>query len=255
MTPRRLIAPAALLLLSSTVAFGQPTPVTFNVSPYTQNFDGITGTALPAGWGVAAGNSTTVNYSGAATSAGLTATALNGSSTGNSYVFDSSGDKAVGFLNSSGFTSPRSLVFGFTNNTGATLTQIDLTFNYEKYRSGSREFNYNFFTSTTGTAGSWTAVTAGDQNFPADATNTVSSFPPIQTAKSVSLPGLSLANGTSQYFMWTLTGVGGSTNGQAIGVDDFVMSTTPVPEPGVCFGVAAVGLFAWRALRRRFGTP
>jgi len=144
MTSRRFIAPVVLLLSSSTVAFGQPTPVTLNVSPYSQNFDGIATTALPAAWGISAGNSTTVNYSGAgtATSAGATATSLTQSRAGNSYVFNSSGDKAVGFLNSSGFTSPGSLVFGFTNNPGTTITQIDITFNYEKYRSGSREFNY-----------------------------------------------------------------------------------------------------------------
>jgi hypothetical protein len=49
-----------------------------------------------------------------------------------------------------------SLFFGFTNNTGQMIAQLGLTFNYEKYRSGPRAWDFNLFTSSTEAAENWT---------------------------------------------------------------------------------------------------
>ncbi len=205
-------------------------------SPVTQDFNGMGSSAtatLPTGFRV----SDATSYSGGTTAttlaAGTTGTgALTGSSGGETYnlangVTASSTDRALGFLNSSSFTSPRSIMVAFQNNTGSTITELSISFDYEKYRSGSRAFGWTFFSGTDGTT--WTAQTDGDQSYAADANNTTISNPPAEISKSVTITGLSIANGANYYLRWTFTGVGGSTNGQAIGIDDFSLTATGAP--------------------------
>ncbi len=181
--------------------------------------------ALPGGWRMGTDWSTGI---GATTlAAGTTSTgALTSSSTGGFYNFAngitaSSTDRAIGFLNTGTYTSPRSIIYAFTNNTGATVTSLDLSWNYEKYKSGVRAWDWTFFHGNTSTAA--TANTSGNQSYAADANNTTVSNPPASIGKSFSITGLNIANGTTYYLRWTLTGSGGSTNGQALGIDDFTI--------------------------------
>ena len=224
---------AATLLLLTTITTAQ---ALLTGSSYTQNFNamGSSGTAaLPAGfrigteWG--AGTTATTQAAGT-TGTGV----LTGSNSGGAYNFAngvtaSSTDRAIGFLNSGSYTSPRSIILRIDNNTGATITALTVAFDYEKYRSGSRAWNWNFFHGSTSTAS--TAAAAGDQAFAADANNTVIFNPPTTTSKSVSLTGLSIANGGSYYLRWALTGNGGSTNGQALGIDNVSITVPPPPLP------------------------
>ena len=60
-------------------------------------------------------------------------------------VTASSTERAIGFLSAGSYSSPRSIVYAFTNNTGVTVTNLDLSWNYEKYRSGTRAFDWTFF--------------------------------------------------------------------------------------------------------------
>ncbi|MEY4135194.1 MAG: hypothetical protein RL386_1544, partial [Bacteroidota bacterium] len=101
---------------------------------------------------------------------------------------------------------------------------LSISFNYEKYRSGSRAFGWTFFSGTDGST--WTARTAGDQTYSADANNTVISNPPISANKSLNITGLNIGPNEKYYLRWTLTGDGGSSNGQAIGIDDFSITAT-----------------------------
>lgn len=200
---------------------------------FTQNFDGMGSTAaatIPGGFKIGTDWSSGTTVTGAA--AGTSGTGiLTGTSGGNTYNFAngitaSSTDRALGFLNSSGFTSPRSIVLKIDNNTGGTIQTLNISWDYEKYRSGTRQFDWTFFHGSTVTP--TTAATGGDQSYAADANNTTILNPPTGTAKSVSLAGLSITNGTSYYLKWTFTGLAGSTNGQAIGIDNFSVST-PTP--------------------------
>jgi len=200
--------------------------ITTTGTAVNQNFDalgsGVTAT-LPTGWKMGTDWST-----GAITTtqaAGTTGTgAVTSSSTGGFYnwangVTASSTDRAIGFLNSSGYTSPRSIIYAFQNNTGATVTSVTINWNYEKFRTGSRAFDWTFFHGNTSTA--TTAETGGNQSYAADAANTTVNNPPASVSKSLTINGLSIANGVTYYLRWTYTGNGGSTNGQASGVDDF----------------------------------
>ncbi len=207
-------------------------------SAVTQNFDGLgsaNNASVPAGFKIGTdwSTGTTVVTAAAGTSgAGI----LTGTSSGGVYNFANgvtatATDRALGFLSTSGFSSPRSIVYAFTNNTGATITSIDLAWNYEKYRSGTRAFDWTFFHGSTSTA--TTAANPGDQSYAADANNTVISNPPAATAKSFSITGLSIANGATYYLRWTYTGVAGSTNAQGLAIDDFSItanvSTNNIP--------------------------
>jgi hypothetical protein len=224
----------------------------------TQNFDGLTttGTNLSvldsAGW-VVAGGATPTFAGGTAT---LSTATINGSSAGNYYNFGngaSTADRAVGFLNSGSFTSPRSLMVEINNNTGSVITDLQLSFDYEKYRSGSRAFDMTFFESSNGST--WTTVAAGNQSYAADANNTTVFSPPTSINKSLTISGLSIAGGSNYYLRWNLAGVGGSTNGQAIGIDNFSVTATVAAVPEVSAflygGVIITGLCGWKWRQKR----
>jgi hypothetical protein len=104
------------------------------------------------------------------------------------------------------------------NNSGVTVTSIDVSFDYLKSRSGSRAFAWTFFTGTDGTA--WTANTSGDQSYAADANNTVISNPPLSTNKTFTITGITLAQGDFYYMRWHYAGSGGSTNAQGLSLDN-----------------------------------
>jgi len=222
-------AALALTVALSSAAQAQQSVTTSN--GVTQNFDsmGSSSTAtMPTGWKTGTDWSTASNV--VTQAAGTSGTGVvSSSSSGGVYNFAngvtaSSTDRAIGFLTSSGFSSPRSIIYAFQNNTGATITSLTVSWDYEKYRSGSRAFDWTFFHGSTSTAD--TAASSGNQSYTADANNTTVSNPPASTSKSVTISGLSIAPGATYYLRWTYTGNGGSSNAQGLGIDNFVMTAT-----------------------------
>jgi Dockerin type I domain len=206
------------------------TPVDLTGSTLTENFDSsVPGTTLPAGWAVSklkTGGSTGINkYSPAAGTVDAAVTNLNSTSTGETYLFNSNGDGAVGILNSSNFTGPVAIYFGFTNRTAGVISDITFNWDYEKYRTGSREFDWTFFTSTDGS--NFSSLSSGDKQYAPDSGNGTITFPPLSThVDSITISGVNMEVGASYYFEWVMTGVGGSSNGQALGVDNFSLTAT-----------------------------
>ncbi len=197
----------------------------------SQNFDGMgsSGTAtIPGNFRASTGTDWTTGTTTTTLAYGTSGAGIVGSlSTGGTInwangVTATSTDRALGFLNSGTFTTPRSIIVKIDNTTGSTITALNVSFDYEKYRSGTRIWDWTFFHGNTTSPA--TAAAAGNQNYPADATNTVVSNPPASINKVVSLTGLSIASGTSYYLRWTLTGNGGSSNGQGLGIDNVVVS-------------------------------
>ncbi len=211
-------------------------------TPVTENFDSM-GTAaaatLPTGFKVsdaADSISWTTGLSSTSLAYGTTGTGVVTSTSGGGTINWANGvtgtatDRSLGFLNTGSFTSARSVILALTNNTGTTIAGLSINFDYEKSRSGSRAFNWTFFHGST--ASPATSAPAGDQSYPADANNTTISNPPLSTSKSVTLTGLSIANGSTYYLRWTFAGVGGSSNGQGIGIDNLSITASasgPVP--------------------------
>jgi hypothetical protein len=195
---------------------------------YTENFNGMgtSGTATtPNGIRIGTDHSTaltstTLAYGNSGTGV-VTSTSSGGAINWADGETGSSNDRALGFLTTTSYTSPRSIVLAFKNNTGSTITNVQISWNYEKYRSGTRELNWTFFHGSSSSPS--TAATDGDQNYPSDAANTTIYSPSSNTAKSVLLTGLSIADGATYYLRWAYTGVGGSTNAQGVGIDDLII--------------------------------
>jgi hypothetical protein len=243
-----------LLLQITNLVLAQQSITALNTS-FTQNFNGMGSTAtaaLPTGWRMGT-NSTSTNWSVLTTatslSAGTTGTGvLSSFSTGGAYNFAnginaSSTDRAIGFLTSGSYGSPRSIIYAFTNNTGSTVNTISLQWDFEKYRSGTRQFDWTFFHGNTTTV--TTAATAGNQTYVANTNNTTIFNPPSTNTRTLTLTGLNIPNGTTYYLRWTLSGLSCTTtacsNGQGLGIDNFSISLDCAVTPGYCSNTTSYG--------------
>jgi hypothetical protein len=198
----------------------------------TENFNTIGSTAtaaLPSGWHIdqattwgAATNTVATTVAAGSTGTGAVAT----NSTGGAYNFAdgataSSTDRAIGFLTSGSYTSPRSILLRLKNTTGSTITSLSVAFDYEKYRDNTSSLAETFFHSSDGST--WTSASSGDQSYVAGTASVIN--PPTTNSKSFTLSGLSILNNSFYYFRWTYTG-SASASSQAVGIDNF--SITPL---------------------------
>lgn len=215
---------------------------------FSETFDGMgsAGTAtLPAGFRL--GTDFATGTSATTQAAGTTGTGVvGGGSSGGAYNFGngvnaSATDRSLGFLTSGTYGGPRSIIAGIANNSGATITSLTVGWNFEKYRSGTRAFDWTFFHGPTSVAA--TAEAGGNQSYAADANTTTASNPPGSTAKSVTLSGLSIAAGSTYYVRWTYAGVGGSTNAQGLAIDDVTIRATGGPAGPAIAGAATTSAF------------
>jgi hypothetical protein len=221
---------------------------------FSQNFDGLnTGTGLTvldsSGWRL--GQASPTWATGTTSLTQVQTGALTSSSAGGSWNFrdgTTTTDRSIGFLTSSGFSSPRAIMVEIHNQSGNTINELSINFDYEKYRSGSRAFTMLFFHSSNGST--WTAASSGDQAYAADANNTTIYSSPLTTSKSVSLTGLNISANSNYYLRWDYVGSGGSTNAQAIGLDNFSISAVPEPTSGLLLGVGTLACAAFRRNRR-----
>ena len=147
--------------------------ITSTGTAFTENFDAIgnTATALfPTGFKL--GTDWATGTTNTTLAAGTTGTgALTGTSSGGTYNFANgitatSTDRAIGFLTSSGYSSPRSIILKITNNTGGQINSLEIAYDYEKYRTGTRAFDWTFFHGSTSTASASASV--GNQSYLAD---------------------------------------------------------------------------------------
>ncbi|MBH9575827.1 endonuclease/exonuclease/phosphatase family protein [Inhella proteolytica] len=210
-------------------------------SAYTQNFDSLptsgTSSTLPAGW--------VILESG--TNANATLTAGTGSSnTGDTYSFGQTGstDRALGGLLSGSLTP----MFGvaFTNNTGALITELQISYRGEQWRLGTlnREDRLDFQGSLDATAlntGTWHDLNNMDFIAPVR-TGSVGALNGNLDANSLlitNIAGLSIAPGATFWLRWTDFNASGSDDGLAI--DDF--SITPIgtapAKPSVSLSVSS----------------
>lgn len=190
----------------------------------TENFDTLasTGTSstLPTGWqlGETLANANAIYTAGTGSS-----------TTGDSFSFGSaaSSDRALGGLRS-GSLAP---LFGacYTNNTGTTITSLDIAYTGEQWRLGTAartdQLNFQYSIDATSLAtGIWNGVAA--LNFVTPTTATIGAkdgnATANRTALSASITSLSIPNGTNFWIRWTDTDATGADDGLA--VDDFSLT-------------------------------
>lgn len=214
------LAAAMALMLGAALPADAQISITPSALSYSQNFDGIDGTAttIPSnlpGWtlspnplkGIDCGNS----------------------SAGGIYAFGASGgtDYALGYQPAgSGGNDTFYARVSFINNTGSTIESVSISYNFERWRVGARTNGF-MVTSDLGDVSALNQT--GD---PATGTNCN-----VQTtAKSVSLTGLSVPDGDTFYVTFSGNRGAGTGASQGVGIDDFMLTTTLAGAPALTFG-------------------
>jgi len=199
-------------------------------SSYSQDANSFLGTSItiPTGWAYAFTGTSTFNGIGTGTS-----------NTGGAWSFGTGGDNSFGALRS-GTPGSLTLSVNFTNNTGSTLTDLVIAFNYEQWKYVNTS---GWDLSGTGGLAGNAAVNAAD--FVGSATGTTGT--PTSTPILLTLTGLSIANGANFGLSWLTTDATGSDNGVA--VDDFSLTVVPEPSVYMLLGVGIL-LCGQRFLRR-----
>jgi len=230
--PRRLGAwlLASLLFCLPSLGLAQCVSLTTIGSASTQNFDTLSNVA-----GSTTNNLTIPGWfmtesGGGARDNEQYAVDTGASTTGDTFSYGAAGstERALGSLRS-GTLIP---LFGacYTNNTGVTLTSLDVAYTGEEWRLGtvSRTDQLNFEYSTNATdlvTGTWTNVTALNFVTPDTATAGAKNGNAAadRTALSASIGSLSIANGATFWIRWNDVDASGADDGLAVG--DF--SLTP----------------------------
>jgi endonuclease G len=157
--------------------------------------------------------------------ANLSTTAANGSyNFGAGTTALGNSDRAPGFLSSGTATVSGNLYAQLVNNTGGTLTGLQISYDVEKYRNGSNPagFRYQLFYSLDGN--SWT--NAGPDfftSFAPDADNSgFANAPGATVSVSNKTLNVSVANGANVFLVWNYSVITGSTstNAPALAIDN-----------------------------------
>jgi uncharacterized protein len=161
-----------------------------------------------------------------------------GSNTGDTYSYGSAGstDRALGSLQSGTLISS----FGafFTNNTGATITELQIAYTGEQWRiqntAAARDDRLDFqysLNATSLTTGTWTDVNALDFVNPIKTAGAATALDgnaaANRTAISGSITGLSIAPGATFWIRWNDLNASGADDGLAI--DDFSLTAITAP--------------------------
>ena len=217
---------ALVSLRASVHAAGTITLTTLGLA-YSQDFDTLanTGTSstVPEGW----------DFAESGTNANTEYTASTGSSTaGDTYSFGAAGnsERAFGGLQS-GSLIP-TLGAQFTNDTGAAITSLAISYTGEQWRLGalSREDRLDFQLSTDATSlttGTWTDYNALDFIAPTTGPATGAldgNAGANRTTLTFTITGLNIGSGGTFWIRWTDFNASGSDDG--LSVDDF--SLTPL---------------------------
>ncbi len=253
LTPVAALGSAAVLLTGSAQA-----AISLG-GTHTENFDTFLNTGSTGGGSIpidaeigAAFFSGTVSpgwWNGANTSFG---TATSGAQANSnrllSFGVDSVAERALGL----GRNGQHSIGAQFQNDTGASITQLDIRYDGETWYKGAAastgflDFEYSTnATSVLDGAATWTSVTALDYNPNPVAGGQFSVRDGNDAANratiSSSITGLSIADTDTFFIRWSM-----QSNGHGLGIDNF--SITPIPEPA---SLALLGLGSCAVLTGR----
>jgi hypothetical protein len=251
---------AVAISFAAVQSYGQIS-LTGGTFSYSENFDGMgpsEGASPPAGWFVGstkrAGNQDATN--GTLIAVALLDADAGGSSTGTNYNYGTSGDgdRALGSLASANAAgSNRVTEVRFTNNTGATITNLTLQYDGEEWRDGGNTAA-NQLTMHFSLDGSSFSAMGAAFTFTAPVNSSAAQKNGNLAANRVANIGgnftTSIADGATFYLRWVDIDDASADDGLAI--DNFSLSyaVVAVPEPSTILLVCA-GLLGAFAIRRR----
>lgn len=207
----------AIMLMVCFLGLNSWGQVSITAVPYTKsdNFDAYNpisatdaNSTIPTGWTL----STTGNsYVGRATGTGAT---------GGIYAYGSGSDYSLGALPSGSNT--HTYTVSFVNNTGAPITSLKISWDYEQWRYGGNASGWD----VTGTGALATNTTLNGKDFsgvPSGNSGTVA----VTAVPEFTLTGLNIANGAAFGIKWATTNLAGTDNG--VSIDNFHMTATGDP--------------------------
>ena len=222
---------ALTIALAAEMTGAAQAQISLTGSSYSQDANGFLGTnvTIPTGWAYAFTGTSTFNGIGTGTSA-----------TGGAWSYGTGGDNSFGALRSA---TPGSITISvnFTNNTGSTLTDLVIAFNYEQWRYANTS-GWDL-SGTGGLAGNSTVNAADFSGISSGTSGTPTSTPILLT-----LSGLFIANGANFGLSWLTTDLTGADNGVAL--DDFSLNVIPEPSVYMLLGVGILlcgQRFLWRS--------
>lgn len=158
-----------------------------------------------------------------------------GESTGGIYAFDTGSNVILGVQPGGSDFTPGSFTLRMRNNSGSTVTSVDVAYDIFYYNDKERANSLNLSYSTDGTT--FTAVSALDFTTPEAADSP--SEPDWQSEnKSTTISGLSLADGDLFYLRWTGDDESGSGARDEYGIDN--ISVSVLDATAVNLSMAAV---------------
>jgi hypothetical protein len=268
-----------LAVVLTTCQFGQAAIVFTSPGTLTETFDGLSTTTVSNVFSATAGTQTAIpgstfdgtKLSGTGSAATPLTADAGGGSSGSIYSYGAASvpERALGTVASG--TNIMGFGVMITNNTGADIASLTVSFTQENWRTSTSVVNTtvaSYGTTETGatssdylTASGFTAVTDLDlvgpafvgSNGPLDG-----NLPANQVARTFTFSGTALGSlgvlpdGASFFLRWQDANDAGNDAGLAI--DGFSVTATPVPEPSTVALGALAGLgFLGFVLRRKQG--
>lgn len=213
-------------------------------TPYTQNFDSL----LTSGSATWANDSTLSGWYHARTGTGTTIVANDGTSNGGnlySYGTGTNTDRALGSIGS-GNAAAGSFFWGFefVNNTGSTITSLDVSYVGEQWRNSAaaaQTVTFSYLIGSPTVSGSLaefqsTGVTVTSLDFTSPITGGTAgalngNLAANRVAITYSITGLNIPDGTEVMLRWSDPDQSGSDHG--LSIDDFSLTPygdTPLPN-------------------------
>ncbi len=202
-------------------------------APVIENFTSYAGSAAPTNWTIT--GSSAPGFQNQSTGSGTAGGIY-------SYGATSSSERALGYLGNSSTAASVAYTAAYTNNTGDTLIQLDISFRAEQWRlaSGGRTNGWEVSLSTDGVnytvindLSTWTSTNSGTTG----AVDGNSATYSASLAATVS--SLSIANGSNFSIRFAADRGSGSGSSQGIAIDDVSVTGTVIPEPA---SLALLGL-------------
>jgi len=197
-------------------------------------------TGMSDGTSAFGGTATTGDFARGASVGGVT--------TGGFYGFDVSNggtaDRALGLQPVGDDWTPGTITLRLQNQTGGTLTALDISYTIYVLNNAARGNTFNF--AHSGDDSSYSSVGSLDFTSAAAADGSPAW---VATPRSTSLTGLSIPNNAFYYLRWSGDDAGGSGSRDEFALDDIAI--TAVPEPGATVVTGAGLLLGLAAVRRR----
>ncbi|CAL2056446.1 T9SS type A sorting domain-containing protein [Tenacibaculum sp. 190524A05c] len=143
-----------------------------------------------------------------------------GTSSGGLYAFETStGDFSLGIQGTGSDFTPGTVALKITNNTGSTVTSIDVSYEIWVLNDQARANSFNFSYSTDNV--SYTSVAALDFTS-TEAADLTPAWTKVD--RTTTITGVNIANGGNLFIRWSSDDVSGGGSRDEFGLDDIVVN-------------------------------